>query len=359
MDFEIDFNFNKCDVISKNICTCCGNEDFKTISRVSSHTENKYLVYLETSICKRCTHIQRTKILSQDWMLKMFQFRDDEQVKYNFNPINEKVEQRRYERYMEIGKEIKLELKDIDSNNINILDIGCGPGSGIEAWIDLGLNAKGVEPDISRAKYGIKKGLNISTSRWEEYDLNSFPANVYTSTQSLEHFYNADSFIESLSQNINDQALLYIEVPDGENFVTDWNDSLYLAHVHNFSENSLNKLLKDKGFKSCKRIFPYNDIERKKNNICILAKKEENYWDNCIKSWNEKKIEEYINKKLFDYNYLLPNEIDKNNMVNFEIPKINDLSLSYRTYDTVASTVKDNEKGRNLNLISQNKIRID
>ena len=27
----IDFNFNKSDVISKNICTCCGNEDFKTI----------------------------------------------------------------------------------------------------------------------------------------------------------------------------------------------------------------------------------------------------------------------------------------------------------------------------------------
>ena len=148
MDFEIDFNFNKGDVISKNICTCCGNEDFKTISRVSS------------------------------------------------NPINKKIEQRRYERYMEIGKAIKSELNNIDAKNINILDIGCGPGSGIEAWIDLGLNAKGVEPDISRAKYGIKKGLNISTSRWEEYDLNSFPANVYTSTQSLEHFYNAESFIE-------------------------------------------------------------------------------------------------------------------------------------------------------------------
>ena len=93
---------------------------------------------------------------------KNVQFRDEEQVKYNFNPINKKIEQRRYERY-KIGKAIKR-IKNIDANNINILDIGCGPGSGIEAWIDLGLNAKGVEPDISRAKYGIKKGLNISTS---------------------------------------------------------------------------------------------------------------------------------------------------------------------------------------------------
>ena len=78
---------------------------------------------------------------------------------------------------MKIWKLVKQlsRIKNIDANNINILDIGCGPGSGIEAWIDLGLNAKGVEPDISRAKYGIKKGLNISTSRWEEYDLNSFP----------------------------------------------------------------------------------------------------------------------------------------------------------------------------------------
>ena len=39
----------------------------KTLKRlaVSSKSENEYLIYLETSICKKCTHIQRTKILSQ------------------------------------------------------------------------------------------------------------------------------------------------------------------------------------------------------------------------------------------------------------------------------------------------------
>ena len=116
-----------------------------------------------------------------------------------FNPIRIEYITESIKNYYKLDKS-----KNNFLHGLNILDIGCGPGSGMEAWIDLGLNAKGVEPDISRAKYGIKKGLNISTSRWEEYDLKSFPANVYTSMQSLEHFYNAQSFIESLSQNINE-----------------------------------------------------------------------------------------------------------------------------------------------------------
>ena len=63
----------------------------------------------------------------------------------------------------------------------------------------------------------------------------------------LEHIYDLNSFIEKISDNINDNGLLYIEVPNAEFYdkIVDICplQEINLEHINFFSKYSLNKLL--------------------------------------------------------------------------------------------------------------------
>ena len=360
MKYSINFEFEEKDIEKRNQCSCCLSKNLKVLSKVKALSkEDKLTTYLETSLCKECGHIERSKILSQKWMLKMFNYRHSEQLKCGFNPINEKVEKFRYERYKKIGLKILNEFQNKKNEEIKIIDIGCGTGIGIKAWIDMGLQAIGIEPDSSRARIGIKKGVKIETKTWESFNFQSSNACVYTSIQSLEHFYTADKLLDCFYKNLNSNSLLYLEVPDAMNHITDWNDSLYLGHVHNYSENSLITLLQRIGFKSIKRVFPYEEEELNKNNLCIFAKKSENEWEDNLTNWDKKFLEKYNAKKTFDSIKGVPNEINPEKCLNYQIDKkLNDLMFSYKATKDVEFSVKDNQSGRRLEKIGENIIKV-
>ena len=188
----------------------------------------------------------------------MFDYRESFQVENSFNPINPKVEKYRYDRYKLIGEKI-IEIANLPlPSDKTIVDIGYGPGTGLEAWRDLGLRPVGIEPDISRAKIGLKRGLEIQNAAWEDIDINSFTDPIFTSIQSLEHFYKPKNFLLYISNLMTSKSALYIEVPDTKEFVKDWNDSIYLGHVNNFSDYSLRLLLRQVGLNNIQRIYPYD-----------------------------------------------------------------------------------------------------
>ncbi len=358
-DFKLIFEFDDQDIYQRPFCSCCRRSNLRTLSSVSALSrKNEYKTYLETSICRECGHIERRKIPSEKWMLNMFKFRDVEQVKSGYNPINNQVEEFRYDRYKKIGEIFISELADVKDNDIKIIDIGCGTGMGIKAWMDLGLNSLGIEPDISRARFGINKGINIITKTFQEFDFKSSKRNIFTSIQSLEHFYNEEDFISCIYNNMSEDSILYIEVPNAFDHISDWQDSLYLGHVHNFCENSLLVLLQRLGFKSIKRVFPYVDKEFSKNNISVLAMKGDNYLKENISGWNHKQIDNYIDKKIKDSKKNLPSSVDMNNTVKFKIDKINDLMFSFRGSSKIKSSVKDNQQDRILLPLEDNQFEV-
>ena len=70
---KIKYEFTLKDIKKTLCCPCCKQEKFIILSDVSSITqENSKEIYLETSLCINCGHIFRSKILSEQWMLKMF-----------------------------------------------------------------------------------------------------------------------------------------------------------------------------------------------------------------------------------------------------------------------------------------------
>ena len=146
---DLIFEFSENDIIEFNSCLCCNKNDLRVFSRaISKSKKGNQISFLETSVCRNCGHIQRNKILSEEWMLRMFDYRESLQVANSFNPINPKVEKYRYERYKLIGEKF-IEIGNLFFSNDNtIVDIGCGPGTGLEAWRDLGFSPVGIEPDL-------------------------------------------------------------------------------------------------------------------------------------------------------------------------------------------------------------------
>ena len=356
---KIRYEFIPKDVQKNSSCPCCNEKKFIILSDVSSITqENSKEVYLETSLCMNCGHIFRSKILSEEWMLKMFDKREKIQAKSKFNPINANVELLRYERYFELGKFITKFLEDQNKKSLKILDFGCGTGTGIKALIDLGFTTKGIEPDFSRAKYGIKKGIPVEVSTWQNYLIDGSTDYLFTSIQSLEHFYNAESFIEKVSSSMSLNSLLYIEVPDADNHIKDWNDSLYLGHMHNFCENSLFHLLKRLGFKSIIRCKPYSNQLMNSDNLCVFASKQKGLKGLNLRDLSFDYIKDYAKKKRIDSIKKLQNNPNSEEKVSFFIEEINDLMFSFKNSSNIDDKVKDNQNQRTIEAIGGNSYQV-
>jgi glycosyltransferase involved in cell wall biosynthesis len=77
----------------------------------------------------------------------------------------------------------------------------------------------------------------------------------------LEHIYDLNKFIETISLNIKEDGYLYIEIPNAE-FYSYFNDScplqeINLEHINFFSKYALNKLLLNNGFLSVSILDDY------------------------------------------------------------------------------------------------------
>lgn len=357
--FTTTYDFSCSDVVKMPVCVCCGSNQLKQLSFVIAPSTEGPTTYLETSACQHCGHIQRSKILQESWMLANFASRDAQQLQSGFNPINQSVEEYRYQRYSQLGKALLDRFPQIRDGIIEVVDIGCGPGSGIQAWLEQGIHAKGVEPDTSRARYGLEKGIPIEVATWQNYKGSSSPTpTIYTCIQSFEHFYDAEGFLDHFSKMMTNECFLFIEVPDSTYHISDWNDSLYLGHVNNFNENSLRELLNRFGFNSIYRLKPYADPTLTNETLCLLASKSANQSSLSLQPWEQSDVDNYLAHKTADYHRGLPHPVQPDACITFKIPEINDLMFSFKNPSVIADTVKENESQRTIEYLGNSSFSV-
>jgi SAM-dependent methyltransferase len=216
-----------------NQCPACESKKRECISSV--YSESDELNCFETSYCLHCGLVYRSIRPNLKWFLNAWEKREVFQTNNSINPINEIIEEERWNRYNNILSDIE-EFITFDS----VIDLGCGTGTGLLAFSEKGKSVTGIEPDISRAKYGVAKGVNIINTTIEEIDSSSVSSvDLAMSIHSLEHFHNMNEAIILLKELVKEDGYVYIEVPDFMSYVTDANDSLYLGHLYNFSADSL------------------------------------------------------------------------------------------------------------------------
>ena len=148
-------------------CPICDSSDIEIISEVvekekrtfkvgfdSNFTKiiprEEYIIFFSTACCKECNFVFRNKRPNLPWFEKSWNIREDEdEVAVHEQAHDPEKEKQRYNRYENLSKV----LEEVSSGR-RILDIGCGPGTGLKAFQDRGWEVMGVEPDPVRAKVG-------------------------------------------------------------------------------------------------------------------------------------------------------------------------------------------------------------
>jgi 2-polyprenyl-3-methyl-5-hydroxy-6-metoxy-1,4-benzoquinol methylase len=305
-------------------CPACNQKNFIKISDI--FYKNKFS-FFTTSYCKTCTLIFRSKRPKESWFIKNWNLRHNIQKKNLVNFLNPQIEKDRKKRY-------QLILGKIISKNQKILDIGCGPGTGLKAFVKRNI-VHGIEPDISRAKIAKKNKIKVFN-----YSLKDFfkkkkkKYDVIILFHTLEHMFNPKETIKIIERLLTKNGKLIIEVPNFKDYVKSWHDALYLAHNQNFNLLSLNKLLIKEKFLPTE-IF-YTRYKNQEKNICSVY----------IKKIAKKEIEkELLNLLDIKLNYRKVKKIYNNShskCINININEINDLSLTYKPSMNIHRNIRDN-----------------
>ena len=230
-----------------NSCPVCEGSEFERISTVFVGD----LAFFSTDFCRSCGLVFRRTRPAISWFKKVWELRDRNQKQAGISPVNEELEKRRYIRYRNLAQV----LEQIVSGR-KMVDIGTGPATGLKAFHDRSWIATGVEPNPARARVGREKyGLNIIECTVEEYSEADGSYDVATCIHSLEHFHSPLGWLQHVVRLVGEGGCVYIEVPDLMNYVR-WNDSLYLAHMNNFTKETLALLGSRAGLRPCYRLFP-------------------------------------------------------------------------------------------------------
>lgn len=337
------FKIKQSDIAEYKQCPCCLSESTTLISECCNQMD---VIFLSTSVCNDCGHVFRSKVPLEGWFNHAFQLRHEEQQKVGFNPLNDEIEKQRYDRYYAIGNFLD---KGFSSDNKSILDVGCGPGTGLDAFLDLGFKVLGVDPDESRAKFALEKGHNIHMGEFRTFKANQ-KFDFITLIHSLEHFQNPEYFLQKALEHSHEQTLFYVEVPEVLDHVLDWNDSLYLAHISNFNAVSLENLADRCGWQLVKMVNPYLNTALHQGHLAMIFKPDERQKTSLRTKFLKPEIKREIHLRYFKG---IP-EVNRNNPVRIVVKEVNDISLGYKGIKELKKDVHDNYANRTVTRTGEN-----
>ena len=146
--------------------------------------------------------------------------------------------------YLYIEKYLKIK----NSKNKKILEIGSGRGQ-TTFWLDqMGFEVLGIEPDRKNVSI-VNQKLNNSkliASTIEDFK-NSDTYDVIWVSHVLEHLLDPIEFLQQIKVNLNEEGILFIEVPNCEN-LSMLKNSIIEPHIWHFSRNSLQNICREVDF---------------------------------------------------------------------------------------------------------------
>jgi 2-polyprenyl-3-methyl-5-hydroxy-6-metoxy-1,4-benzoquinol methylase len=240
-DIEILDNCPLCDSSNIEIISEVVEKENKTfkVDFDSNFTKiiprEEHIIFLSTACCIECKFVFRNKRPNLSWFEKSWNIREDEDKDAVFEQAHDpEKEKQRYNRYENLSKV----LEEVTTGR-KLLDVGCGPGTGLKAFQARGWEVMGVEPDPVRAKVGNKVNkINIFPGKIEDFTEPDETFDVITLLHVLEHFHSPKDFLIHTIKKLKSNGYLYIEVPHLHRFIN-WEDSLYLEHMNNFTEKTL------------------------------------------------------------------------------------------------------------------------
>ena len=150
--------------------------------------------------------------------------------------------------------------------HVNILDVGCGNGDFLHALRGTltSANLMGIDPSKRAVLNCTNRGLKVSEGFLKEsnhFDLNF---DVISMISVLEHVYEPLDLLKRCYNNLNENGLIFIEVPNALKPEISLSGFFNLEHVLHFTPNSLKQILLSEG-------FPYFCLDTSEDHIIRLV----------------------------------------------------------------------------------------
>lgn len=333
----IEYPLTSADVETVRRCPACDAHDHVEIAEVSLPDADAFLT---TSVCQRCSLIFRSRRPTLDWFGRMWTLRHESQVRRGQSPINAAVERERYARYARTAATLRRH-----GFGRRLIDVGCGPATGLRAFAEAGFAVVGLEPDASRARQVEVPGVEIVEQTIEGFDAARHGLfDGATCQHSLEHFYRPLDVLRTIATWLRPGALIFIEVPDARSVVRDWNDALYLAHQTNFTAESLERMGRRAGLEVVACDYPPSGEPDRPHLSCVFRRGAD------LDGVESADIQTDTGAAFVDevrtwYRRGLP--ATPPGVLRFRVPCINDLSLTYKPDPAnVRATVAQNTADR-------------
>jgi SAM-dependent methyltransferase len=230
----------------------CGSKRFESLTSI-----DRFGLPFGSKICKDCGLVLTDPIISSNSLSLFYEniyhpltFGNDtpENVKFLFNKTQ--------------GKKIYNKIiGHVNGNKLNVLEIGCGAGFNL---LDFKKNAEskgisaevfGIEYNSKYVEYGCKKlGLNIMEGDLDSLNNTSMCYDVVILSHVFEHFIDLMSELDKIKSVINENTLLYIEVPgildlkQKYEYNCDFLRYFTCAHIYHFSLGTLTNIMRMAGF---------------------------------------------------------------------------------------------------------------
>lgn len=227
-------------------CQVCGSGNLELLCDVEVVDVG---VVMNTVVCTDCTLVFRAIRPTFEW----FEGAWDRRIigSPHFHDQDEKKQDNRRQRYNRTA-----EFLESVTSSRSMLDVGSGPGFGLQVFADRGWKARGIEPDDGRARIGREElGLDVATMPAEDLGLDPGRLEVITIIHVLEHMRDPSAVIEACAAALKNGGHLYIEVPDAHANIN-WGDMTHIEHLIYFDEWSLQRLCAPHGLVARYRAFP-------------------------------------------------------------------------------------------------------
>jgi len=209
-------------------CVLCDTMSFETVSEVDAKSSEKLVV----SICTHCGLIQQTPIPPTDELKIYYSHNYRADYKNTYSPKPKHV----YRAANTAMDRINFLHKHSVTTG-TLCDVGAGGGEFVFLSGKMGFKSKGIEPNIGYSDYAKNEyHCTIETGEIEnirgEFD-------VITMFHVLEHLASPLMAMETLYHSLNENGVLFIEVPWIETNDASPHNTYFKAHILYFSIDTL------------------------------------------------------------------------------------------------------------------------
>ena len=235
--------------LSIQSCPACGGNDFSGLNK-----NDRYSMGLRTVGCNSCGLIQ-TNPRPSEAGLSLFYEKDYRRFYQGaIHPDQEYIKRHSKDVRLKYTVSFLRNLVDFGSDAA-ILDIGCSEGTLFSALRSNGYSGElyGVEVNREFAHYA---EINNNAKVYSTLNMLKKPCDLVVVNHVLEHLLEPKKFLFDVSRLINDNGILYIDVPDTDEYKSI--NELHVAHIFHYTARTLSYLIELCGFNvvSCEKHNP-------------------------------------------------------------------------------------------------------